>query len=78
MHQDFLSFQIIVLILGVSFPVNSVGVIPYEILNISMHQKASALLENAKQIVEQYYAHEEKVFKSVLIFKKFYKTEERK
>ncbi|XP_047126028.1 GPI ethanolamine phosphate transferase 1 isoform X1 [Hydra vulgaris] len=63
-------------LIGVNFPINSVGVIPDEILDISMHQKALAMLDNVKQIVEQYHAHEKKILESVLYFTKFYNDQE--
>jgi len=59
-------------LLGTSIPVNSVGTLPIDILDTSDQLKAEALVVNMKQIIEQYYSHEEKIKKtSILFFKHF-------
>ena len=58
-------------ILGTSFPVNSVGRLPYRVLDISMKEKALGLIHNVKQIKLQYDAHEKKAKDSSIFFTPF-------
>ena len=60
-----------ILLIGVSYPVNSVGIIPHEILNTTLENKAKGIYTNMKQIMLQYYAHESKVKRNSLIFKEY-------
>ena len=57
--------------LGTSFPANSVGVLPHRVLNVDVKSKALGLLHNAKQIKEQYDAHENRIKKSTFKFTEF-------
>lgn len=43
---------------------NSVGVLPYQVLDVDEKTKALGMLHNTKQIKEQFNAHENKVKQS--------------
>jgi len=56
---------------GLSFPVNSVGRLPYTVLNVGMKEKALGMLHNAKQIQVQYQAHQARIEQTSIFFTKF-------
>lgn len=58
-------------ILGLSFPVNSVGVLPHQVLDADDRTKALGMQHNVKQIKEQYDAHENKIKHSRFFFTPF-------
>ncbi|KAI8822461.1 Phosphatidylinositolglycan class N-domain-containing protein [Fimicolochytrium jonesii] len=58
-------------LIGLPYPVNSVGVIPLSYLAASDHEKAIALAENAKQILAQFLIKSESKRRSEPFFKPF-------
>jgi len=53
-------------LLGINFPMNSLGVVPIDIMNISDKIKSKILFGNMMQIYEIYKVHNEKISKSIL------------
>ena len=70
MKHDIKSHFLIVY-LGTSFPTNSVGQLPYQVLNVDEKQKALGMLHNLHQIKKQYDAHEMRTKKSSMAFDSF-------
>jgi phosphatidylinositol glycan class N len=58
-------------LVGLAFPVNSVGELPLAYISASPLAKAKALLRNARQILEMYLVKEEKKRQSSIRFKPF-------
>lgn len=58
-------------LIGINFPVNSVGELPLEYLSAGTRTKAKALLTNARGILEMYLVKEEQKKKSTIRFKRF-------
>jgi GPI ethanolamine phosphate transferase 1 len=57
---------------GLEFPVNSVGELPLPFLDADDHQKAKAMLVNAKEILEMYHVKEEKKKAQVIRYKPYW------
>ena len=53
-------------LLGINFPMNSLGIVPIDIMNISDRIKSKILFGNMMQIFEIYKVHHEKISKSIL------------
>uniref|UniRef100_A0A8D2L0R6 GPI ethanolamine phosphate transferase 1 n=1 Tax=Varanus komodoensis TaxID=61221 RepID=A0A8D2L0R6_VARKO len=53
-EDGFLKAPLMASLIGVPFPLNSVGVLPLEYLNNTAHFKAESMFTNAAQIVEQF------------------------
>ncbi|KAI9662803.1 MAG: Glycosyl phosphatidyl inositol anchor synthesis [Bathelium mastoideum] len=64
---------------GLAFPANSVGELPLEYLSANAHDKAEALLVNARELLEMYRVKEEQKRATVLRYKPFssFATEDR-
>ncbi|KAK3741841.1 hypothetical protein QZH41_006688 [Actinostola sp. cb2023] len=58
-------------LIGASFPLNSVGILPVEYLNNTFQFTAESLFTNAKQILAQYQVKEEYRRKTSLLFRPF-------
>jgi phosphatidylinositol glycan class N len=58
-------------LVGLEFPVNSVGELPLSFLDATDEQKAKALLANAREILEMYYAKEREKMAEVLHYKPY-------
>lgn len=56
---------------GLDFPVNSVGQLPLEYIDASLHDKALAVLANTREVLEMYKVKEELKRKNQLRFKSY-------
>ena len=71
MHVEFICSHV-----GCNIPVNSVGQLPSQVLNLSDSQKAGGMLSNVKQINEQYKAHEQNIMDTSFSFQRYSDIEE--
>ncbi|KAH3767326.1 phosphatidylinositol glycan [Pelomyxa schiedti] len=58
-------------VIGIPFPMNSVGVVPLSVLDLSESQKTEALHNNALEIIEQYRMKRDLKLKKSLFFTEF-------
>ncbi|KXT05012.1 hypothetical protein AC578_10339 [Pseudocercospora eumusae] len=58
-------------LVGLEFPVNSVGELPLSFLDATDEQKAKAMLTNAKEILEMYHVKERQKMATVLRYKPY-------
>lgn len=58
-------------LIGVNYPVNSVGELPLAFIDASEEKKLNALFNNAKSILEQYLVKEEEIIASQFVYKEF-------
>lgn len=58
-------------LIGIPYPMNSVGVLPLEYLSASDHEKALAAFGNAKEVLAQYLVKAEAKRRTELFFKPF-------